>query len=29
MNTEVTKATNNMEKYYTYKELMERYKKAY
>ena len=29
MNTEVTKVSNNMEKYYTYKELMERYKKAY
>lgn len=29
MNTEVIKAANNMEKYYTYKELMERYKKAY
>ncbi len=29
MNTEVTKITDNMDKYNTYKELMERYKKSY
>ncbi len=29
MNTEVVKVANNKEKYYTYKELMERYKKSY
>lgn len=29
MNTDVVKVANNMEKYLTYKELMERYKEAY